>query len=48
MFKTTKDRYKEVEKAILELHSYDLPAIYTVDMDELYEPYGDWIKESIK
>ena len=48
MFKTTKDRYKEVEKTILELHSYDLPAIYTVDVDELHEPYGNWIKESLR
>ena len=48
MFKTTKDRYKEVEKAILKIHSYDLPAIYAVDVDELYKPYGDWVNESLK
>ena len=48
MFKTTKDKYKDVEKAILKIHSYDLPAIYAVDVDELYKPYGDWINESIK
>ena len=48
MFKTTKDKYKDVEKAILKIHSYDLPAIYAVDVDELYKPYGDWVNESIK
>ena len=48
MFKTTKDRYKEVEKAILKIHAYDLPAIYAVDVDELYKPYGDWVNESLK
>ncbi|MEC7736611.1 MAG: divalent-cation tolerance protein CutA [Candidatus Neomarinimicrobiota bacterium] len=48
MVKTTKDKYKDVEKAILKIHSYDLPAIYAVDVDELYQPYGDWVNESIK
>ena len=48
MFKTTKDKYKDVEKAILKIHSYDLPAIYAVDVDELYKPYGDWLNESLK
>ena len=48
IFKTTKDKYKDVEKAILKIHSYDLPAIYAVDVDELYKPYGDWVNESLK
>ena len=48
MFKTTKDKYKDVEKAILKIHAYDLPAIYAVDVDELYKPYGDWVNESLK
>ena len=48
MFKTTKDKYKDVEKSILKIHSYDLPAIYAVDVDELHKPYGDWVNESIK
>ena len=48
MFKTTKDKYKDVEKAILKIHAYDLPAIYAVDVDEIYKPYGDWINESLK
>ena len=48
MFKTTKDKYKDVEKAILKIHSYDLPAIYAVDVDELFKPYGDWVNELLK
>jgi periplasmic divalent cation tolerance protein len=48
MVKTTKDKYKDVEKAILKIHSYDLPAIYAVDVDKLYKPYGDWVNESLK
>jgi periplasmic divalent cation tolerance protein len=48
MFKTTKNKYKDVEREILKIHSYDLPAIYAVDVDELYKPYGDWLNKSLK
>ena len=48
MFKTTKDKYKDMERAILKIHSYDLPAIYAMDVDELHKPYGDWVNESLK
>lgn len=45
--KTTGERYPDVEASILELHSYDLPAIYALDLDEVYEPYADWVRASI-
>ena len=48
MVKTTKDKYKDVEKAILKIHSYDLPAIFAVDVDELHKSYGDWVNKSLK
>ena len=48
MFKTTKNKYKDVERAILKIHSYALPAIYAVDVDELYKSYGDWLNKSLK
>jgi periplasmic divalent cation tolerance protein len=41
--KTVADRYAAVEKAIRELHSYDLPAIYAVDVAEIFSPYADWV-----
>jgi len=46
LFKTTRERYKDLEKAILELHSYDLPAIYAVDIDNTHEPFGEWIADN--
>ena len=46
LFKTTRERYKDLEKAILELHSYDLPAIYAVDIDNIHEPFGEWISDN--
>ena len=43
MAKTTADRYPDVEAAILDLHSYDLPAIYALDVAEIYAPYAEWV-----
>jgi periplasmic divalent cation tolerance protein len=41
--KTTADRYADVEAAILDLHTYDLPAIYALDVAEAYAPYAEWV-----
>ena len=46
LFKTTRERYKDLKKAILELHSYDLPAIFAVDIDNIHEPFGEWIADN--
>lgn len=45
LVKTTEERYADVEAAIRELHSYDLPAIFALPMSHVYEPFGDWIIE---
>ena len=47
LIKTTEGRYADVEAAILELHSYDLPAIVAFDITRAYEPYADWVAESV-
>ena len=44
--KTTRERYAQVERAIRELHSYELPAIHALAFDAVYAPYGDWIAQS--
>jgi periplasmic divalent cation tolerance protein len=41
--KTTRERYDAVERAIRERHSYDLPAIYAIELDRVYAPYADWV-----
>jgi periplasmic divalent cation tolerance protein len=46
LLKTTNERYAEVEAAILELHSYDLPAIVAFDITQAYEPYADWVADA--
>ncbi len=47
LLKTTSGRYADVEAAILELHSYDLPAIVAVDFTAVYGPYAEWVAGSV-
>jgi periplasmic divalent cation tolerance protein len=46
LFKTTRDKYEAVERAIRELHSYELPAIHALPFEAIYAPYAAWIDES--
>jgi periplasmic divalent cation tolerance protein len=43
LFKTTDERYAEVEAAIRELHDYELPAIHAVAFEHVLAPYGEWV-----
>lgn len=47
LVKTTADRYADVEAAILELHSYDLPAVVALDVAQAYGPYARWVADSV-
>jgi periplasmic divalent cation tolerance protein len=46
LFKATKQNYQVLEAAIVELHSYELPAIHAIELTAVYEPYAQWITES--
>ena len=41
--KTRKDLYDEVERAIKEVHTYDVPEILAVDVVAGIKSYTDWI-----
>src|SRR5690348_13588639 len=43
LIKTTEPQYPAVEAAIRELHSYELPGIYSMPFEHAYGPYADWI-----
>jgi periplasmic divalent cation tolerance protein len=47
LFKTIDDRYAEVERAIRELHSYELPAIHAFAFDRVLTAYVEWIESSV-
>ena len=43
LIKTTDAQYASVEATIRELHSYELPAIYSLPFERAFEPYAEWI-----
>jgi periplasmic divalent cation tolerance protein len=45
VFKTTDERYDDVERAIVDLHSYELPAIHAVAVERIYAPYAQWVEQ---
>lgn len=46
--KTKKTLYKEVEKEIRKLHTYDVPEIYAEEIKEGLPEYFKWIEENTK
>jgi periplasmic divalent cation tolerance protein len=48
LLKTTADNYAAVEAAIHELHPYELPAIHAVALDRVFEPYAQWVIDSVQ
>lgn len=46
--KSKKELYKEVEKIILDNHSYETPQIIAFDIVNGYKVYLGWIKEETK
>lgn len=46
--KTKKELYKEIEKVILDNHSYEVPQLVAYDIVEGYSEYLKWIKNETK
>lgn len=46
--KTTDERFRDVEKKIIEMHSYDLPCILSIPILCGSEKYLNWVKENVK
>ena len=43
LLKTTRERYSDVEAAIRQLHPYELPAIFSVALDQVFVPFAEWV-----
>jgi periplasmic divalent cation tolerance protein len=48
LVKTTADRYEAVESRIETLHPYELPCIERFDESEAFDPFADWVAESVR
>lgn len=47
LFKTLDEHYAAVERAILDLHPYEVPAIHAFPMVHVSPAYAAWIEESV-
>jgi len=47
LIKTTRGRFEQLKGRIRELHSYAVPEIVGVTIDEAFDKYLDWIDECV-
>lgn len=43
LIKTWQDRFDDVRRKVLDLHTYDLPEIIALRIDEGHAPYLEWL-----
>jgi periplasmic divalent cation tolerance protein len=46
VFKVAASAYAAAERAIRELHPYELPAIHAIAVERAWEPYRAWVEEN--
>ena len=46
LIKTTEPQYSAVESVIRALHSYELPAIFAIEVEHAFGPYASWVQEA--
>jgi periplasmic divalent cation tolerance protein len=47
LVKTRSDRFNAIETTARDLHSYEVPPVLMIEMDEATEPYLAWIDENV-
>jgi periplasmic divalent cation tolerance protein len=47
LVKTRRDRFQAIESVVNEMHSYDVPPVLMIQMDDASEPYLAWIDEEV-
>jgi periplasmic divalent cation tolerance protein len=46
LLKTTDERYGQVERALRQMHPYELPAIHAFAFEHVHPAYAAWIAEN--
>jgi periplasmic divalent cation tolerance protein len=47
LIKTTRGRFEQLQQRVKALHSYDVPEIAGVTIEDVNRAYADWIDESV-
>lgn len=45
IFKTVASKFEQLKKRVVELHSYELPCIISIPINQGHQPYFDWIAD---
>lgn len=48
VLKTVKEKFKDIEKEIRKIHSYECPCIVSLDVDDASKDFLEYIKKEIK
>lgn len=48
LIKTVKENFSEINKEVLEAHSYEVPCIFSVDIDDVDSKYFNWLSKQIE
>ena len=48
LVKTRRDRFQAIESFVNEMHSYDVPPVLMIEMDDASRSYLAWIDEAVK
>ena len=46
--KTTSERYEALRERVVQLHPYDVPCIERFDEAAVFEPYAEWVDDSVE
>ncbi len=47
IIKTKKDKFGQLKNTVLNAHSYEVPEIVRIEIQEGHKPYLQWIEESV-
>ena len=46
--KTIQEKYKQIEKEIIKIHSYETPCIFSVKIENVLNQYKNWVHKTLK
>ncbi|NGX33975.1 MAG: Divalent-cation tolerance protein CutA [Candidatus Anoxychlamydiales bacterium] len=48
LIKTIKEKYPQINDEIKKMHSYEVPCIFSIKVDEVDSKYLKWLKDQVK
>ena len=48
IIKTIEKKFKDIEKEIVKLHTYETPCIFSIKVDKVHKPYLNWLMEETR